>query len=220
MDSLSKKQSLMSKLLKKMIVAYLRVSTGHQVLDNQSNEISKYADAKGIIIDKWVTEVVSGKRKGSERKLGAAIKKMKEGDMLIVTEISRLSRTLMDIMSIMGTLLQKGVNLYSIKDGYSFDNSINSKVLIFAFGLVAEIERNLISLRTKEALELRKLQGVKLGRPKNTLRKMNILIDNVSCIVKALERGEPKAKICRRYRISFSTFTRFEKLYLIEPSKI
>ena len=202
-----------------MIVAYLRVSTGHQVLDNQSNEISKYADAKGIIIDKWVTEVVSGKRKGSERKLGAAIKKMKEGDMLIVTEISRLSRTLMDIMSIMGTLLQKGVNLYSIKDGYSFDNSINSKVLIFAFGLVAEIERNLISLRTKEVLELRKLQGVKLGRPKNTLRKMNILIDNVSCIVKALERGETKAKICRRYRISFSTFTRFEKIYLIKSSK-
>ena len=209
----------MSKLLKKMIVAYLRVSTGHQVLDNQSNEISKYADAKGIIIDKWVTEVVSGKRKGSERKLGAAIKKMKEGDMLIVTEISRLSRTLMDIMSIMGTLLQKGVNLYSIKDGYSFDNSINSKVLIFAFGLVAEIERNLISLRTKEALELRKLQGVKLGRPKNTLRKMNILIYNISCIVKALERGETKAKICRRYRISFSTFTRFEKIYLNKPSK-
>ena len=202
-----------------MIVAYLRVSTGHQVLDNQSNEISKYADAKGIIIDKWVTEVVSGKRKGSERKLGAAIKKMKEGDMLIVTEISRLSRTLMDIMSIMGTLLQKGVNLYSIKDGYSFDNSINSKVLIFAFGLVAEIERNLISLRTKEALELRKLQGVKLGRPKNTLRKMNILIDNVSCIVKALERGETKARICRRYRISFSTFTRFENIYLNKPSK-
>ena len=209
----------MSKLLKKMIVAYLRVSTGHQVLDNQSNEISKYADAKGIIIDKWVTEVVSGKRKGSERKLGAAIKKMKEGDMLIVTEISRLSRTLMDIMSIMGTLLQKGVNLYSIKDGYSFDNSINSKVLIFAFGLVAEIERNLISLRTKEALELRKLQGVKLGRPKNTLRKMNILIDNISCIVKALERGETKARICRRYRISFSTFTRFEKIYLTKPSE-
>lgn len=202
-----------------MIVAYLRVSTGHQVLDNQSNEISKYADAKGIIIDKWVTEVVSGKRKGSERKLGAAIKKMNEGDMLIVTEISRLSRTLMDIMSIMGTLLQKGVNLYSIKDGYSFDNSINSKVLIFAFGLVAEIERNLISLRTKEALELRKLQGVKLGRPKNTLRKMNILIDNISCIVKALERGETKAKICRRYRISFSIFTRFEKIYLNKPSK-
>lgn len=201
-----------------MIVAYLRVSTGHQVLDNQSNEISKYADAKGIIIDKWVTEVVSGKRKGSERKLGAAIKKMKEGDMLIVTEISRLSRTLMDIMSIMGTLLQKGVNLYSIKDGYSFDNSINSKVLIFAFGLVAEIERNLISLRTKEALELRKLQGVKLGRPKNTLRKMNILIDNISSIVKALERGEAKAKICRRYRISFSTFNRFEKIYLTKPS--
>ena len=138
--------------------------------------------------------------------------------MLIVTEISRLSRTLMDIMSIMGTLLQKGVNLYSIKDGYSFDNSINSKVLIFAFGLVAEIERNLISLRTKEALELRKLQGVKLGRPKNTLRKMNILIDNISCIVKALERGETKAKICRRYRISFSTFTRFEKIYLTKPS--
>lgn len=197
-----------------MVVAYLRVSTGHQVLDNQTNEISKYAVAKGIVVDKWVTEVVSGKRKGSERKLGAVIRKMKEGDMLIVTEISRLSRTLMDIMSIMGLLLSKGVNLYSVKDGYSFDNSINSKVLIFAFGLVAEIERNLISLRTKEALELRKLQGVKLGRPKDTLRKMNVLIDHKESIKKALERGETKACICRKYKVSFSTYSRFEKKHL------
>lgn len=197
-----------------MIIAYLRVSTGHQVLDNQSNEIKKYAEANGLVIDKWITEVVSGKTKGCDRKLGTLLNRLQKGDMLIVTEISRLSRTLMDIMSIMGTLLKKGVSLYSIKDGYSFDDSINSKVLIFAFGLVAEIERNLISMRTKEALELRKMQGVTLGRPKNSLRKMNILIQNKNAILKSLKRGDSKVSICKRYNTSFSTFVRYEKLYL------
>ena len=98
---------------------------------------------------------------------------MKRGDTLIVTEVSRLSRTLTDLMAIMGKCLEKGINLYTTKEGYSFDNSINSKVLCFAFGLVAEIERNLISMRTKEALALRKAEGVVLGRKKGSYTKMN-----------------------------------------------
>ena len=102
---------------------------------------------------------------------GGLIRRMKHGDTLIVTEISRLSRTLTDLMAIMGKCLEKGINLYTTKEGYSFDNSINSKVLCFAFGLVAEIERNLISMRTKEALALRKAEGVVLGRKKRQLHE-------------------------------------------------
>lgn len=135
-----------------MIAGYLRVSTGKQLLTNQKEEILRYAAAKQITIDCWVTEIVSGKKNEKERKLGALLRRLKPGDILIVTEISRLSRTLTEIMEIMAKCLRKKIRLYTTKEGYSFDDSINSKVLCFAFGLVAEIERNLISMRTKEAL--------------------------------------------------------------------
>ena len=135
-----------------MIIGYLRVSTGKQNPANQQDEIRRFADSRNLSVSQWVTEVASGKKKECDRKLGGLIRRMKHGDTLIVTEISRLSRTLTDLMAIMGKCLEKGINLYTTKEGYSFDNSINSKVLCFAFGLVAEIERNLISMRTKEAL--------------------------------------------------------------------
>lgn len=195
-----------------MVVAYLRVSTGHQVLDNQRNEIEKYVKHNGIRVDKWATEVVSGTKRGRDRKIGALVRQLDRGDTLIVTEVSRLSRTLMDIMSIVGDLLQKGVVLYSVKDGYTFDDTINSKVLLFAFGLVAEIERNLISLRTKEALDLRRRQGVKLGRKTGSYRKMNILMENQERIKASLDGGSSIASICRRYRVSYTTFQRFRNI--------
>lgn len=194
-----------------MIVAYLRVSTGHQVLDNQRNEIRKYEQARGIKVERYVMEVVSGKMKGRDRKLGNLVKRLHSGDTLIVTEISRLSRTLMDIMSIMNELLSKGVHLYSIKDGYTFDDSINSKVLLFAFGLVAEIERNLISLRTKEALELRKSQGVKLGRRPGSCSKMSAISSNKEKVEEAIKKGETITSICRKYKVSYSTFYRYRQ---------
>lgn len=192
-----------------MIVAYLRVSTGHQVLDNQKNEVEKYVAAKGMTVDRWVTEIVSGTKKGRDRKIGALVKQLGRGDTLLITEISRLSRTLMDIMSIVGELLEKGVTLYSIKDGYTFDDTINSKVLLFAFGLVAEIERNLISMRTKEALDLRRRQGITLGRREGSYRKLNVLEENREKVDEALANGVPIASICRKYKVSYSTFYRF-----------
>ena len=120
-----------------MIVAYLRVSTGKQNLANQQDEIRRFAESRELVITNWVTEVVSGKAKEKDRKLGRLLKRMKRGDTLIVTEISRLSRTLTDIMGIMGKCLKRGINLYTTKEKYSFDDTINSKVLCFAFGLVA-----------------------------------------------------------------------------------
>ena len=99
-----------------MIVAYLRVSTGKQLLENQKNEISAFAQNRNMVIDQWVTEIASGCKQRNDRKLGTLLRRMKKGDSLIVTELSRLSRTLIDIMTIMGTLLQKGVVLYSTKN--------------------------------------------------------------------------------------------------------
>ena len=197
-----------------MIVAYLRVSTGKQLLENQKNEISAFAQNRNMVIDQWVTEIASGCKQRNDRKLGTLLRRMKKGDSLIVTELSRLSRTLIDIMTIMGTLLQKGVVLYSTKERYSFDNSLNSKVLCFAFGLVAESERNLISMRTREALALRREQGVKLGRKKGSYTKQKILLDNRNEIIRTINSGQSIASICRKYHVSRETFNRFRRNHL------
>lgn len=138
------------------IIAYLRVSTDRQTLENQRSEITRFTQRKGMIVDRWVEEIISGKVKDSDRKLGGTLRRLKKGDTLIVSELSRLSRTLLDIMSIMRTLLERGVVLYSVKENFYLADNINSKVILFAFGLAAEIERDLISTRTKEALALRK----------------------------------------------------------------
>ncbi len=196
-----------------MVIAYLRVSTGKQTLANQQNEISKFTDSRNMRVDRWVTEVVSGKKSGSERKLGSLVRRMKKGDTLIVTELSRLSRTLTDIMAIVGELLKKEVRLYSTKDRYSFDDTINSKVLCFAFGLVAEIERNLISMRTREALALRREQGIVLGRRKGSYTKLQQLIDDRVKIVRMMNCGKSIAAICREYDVARNTFDRFRKQY-------
>ena len=195
-----------------MIVGYLRVSTEKQHLGNQQEEIKRFAESRNLTIDKWVTEIVSGRKHERDRKLGSLLRRMKRGDTLIVTEVSRLSRTLTDIMAIMGKCLKKEINLFTTKEGYSFDNSINSKVLCFAFGLVAEIERNLISMRTKEALALRKAEGVILGRRKGSITKLRLLIDHEPDIVERLARGESIRSICRGYGVSTDTFLKLRKL--------
>lgn len=200
-------------LMYNMVVGYLRVSTERQNLANQQDEIQRFAESRNIKIDAWVTEVVSGKKKEKDRKLGALLKRMRKGDTLIVTEISRLSRTLTDIMAIMGKCLNREINLYTTKEGYSFDNTINSKVLCFAFGLVAEIERNLISMRTKEALALRKAEGKILGRRKGSFTKMNVLIQNRPAVVRMLNNDKSITDICRRFEVSRDTFAKFWEMY-------
>ncbi|MEF9950599.1 MAG: recombinase family protein [Mucinivorans sp.] len=189
-----------------MVIAYLRVSTGKQHLENQQAEINRYAQIKGITVDRWVTETISGKTLKHHRKLGNVLKSLRSGDTLIVTELSRLSRTLHEVMSIMGRCLERNITVYSTKDGYSFDDSINSKVLSFAFGLVAEIEHKLISQRTKEALQLRKAEGVVLGRRKGDSPKLKIPEDNLCDVAKMIERGHTEINICRFYGVSRDTF--------------
>ena len=105
-----------------MIVGYVRVSTGKQHPENQQDEITRYAKESGMFVDRWVTEIVSGRKIYSGRKLGRLISRMKRGDTLIVSEVSRLSRNLTDIMTIMGSCLKKGINIYTVKERYRFDD--------------------------------------------------------------------------------------------------
>lgn len=195
-----------------MIVGYLRVSTCRQHLTNQQEEIQRFAAGRHLSVDRWVTEIVSGKKNERERKLGPLLRRMKAGDTLIVTEISRLSRTLTDIMNIMGKCLQKKIKLYTTKEGYTFDDTINSKVLCFAFGLVAEIERNLISLRTREALAARKANGAVLGRKAGSCTKRNILMKNKEKVLRMLREGQSIKSICEHFELSRETFNKFRKL--------
>ena len=197
-----------------MRIGYLRVSMGKQHLANQQDEIRRFAESRNLVVDHWVTEVVSGKKSERDRKLGALLRRLKKNDTLIVTEISRLSRTLTDIMAIMGKCLERGINLYTTKEGYSFDNTINSKVLCFAFGLVAEIERNLISMRTREALALRRAEGMVLGRRYGSYTKLNVLIENRQTVIAMLDRGKSIGDICRHFGLSRDTFAKFRVKYL------
>lgn len=192
-----------------MIIGYLRVSTSKQHLANQQDEIRRFAVNRNFEIDTWVTEVVSGKKHGRDRLLNRTLRRMKRGDTLIVTEISRLSRTLTEVMAIMGVCLKKGINLYTTKEKYSFDNTINSKVLCFAFGLVAEIEHNLISMRTREALALRKSEGKILGRRYGSCTKLNILKENEKTIITMLYEGMSIGAVCRHFGLSRDTFAKF-----------
>lgn len=192
-----------------MTIGYLRVSTGKQNPENQRDEIRRFAEEKSFCIDQWITETASGKLPYRKRKLGRVLRGMKKGDTLIVTEISRLSRSLTEIMSIMGGCIEREICLYTTKERYTFDNSINSKVLCFAFGLVAEIERNLISMRTKEALALKKAEGVKLGRRPGSNVKMQRICESKDRITAMLNGGMPVTKMCRKIGISRSTWYKY-----------
>ena len=149
-----------------MNYGYIRVSTDKQTVENQRYEISEFALRNNLKIDYWIEETISGTLEPSRRQLGTLLEKIQKDDLIICSELSRLGRSLFMIMSILNKLMETGARVWTIKDGYRLGDDIQSKVLAFAFGLSAEIERNLISQRTKEALERKKSEVIILGRPK------------------------------------------------------
>jgi DNA invertase Pin-like site-specific DNA recombinase len=149
-----------------MNYGYVRVSTDKQRKDNQEYEITRFCGKNNIVIDEWIKETISGTKTPDKRKLGGLLEKISAGDLIICAELSRLGRSLFMIMSILNKLMAIGAKVWTIKDNYRLGDDIQSKVLAFAFGLSAEIERDLISQRTKETLALRRAEGVVLGRPK------------------------------------------------------
>lgn len=200
-----------------MIYGYIRVSTDKQSVENQRFEIENFAIKNDIKIDRWIEETISSTKDLDERKLGKLLKKLKKEDVLIASELSRLGRNLLQVMGILHFCLNKDVQVWTIKDNYRLGADIQSKVLAFAFGLSAEIERNLISQRTKEALARLKSQGVKLGRPKNNEPNKTKLDGKELKIRELLEKGVPKSQIAKLMNVERNTLYRFlKKIAVVE----
>lgn len=194
-----------------MIYGYIRVSTDKQALENQEFEINNFCDRKNIRIDKWIMEKISGTKDFEKRKLGKVLKRLKSGDILICSEISRLGRNLLQIMTILNICMEKGAQVWTIKDNYQLGADIQSKVLAFAFSLSAEIERNLISQRTKEALARIKASGRKLGREFGSKNKRHVLDGKEQDVIKLLNKGIPKTQIAKIMNVSIFTIYKFLK---------
>jgi DNA invertase Pin-like site-specific DNA recombinase len=194
-----------------MIYSYIRVSTYRQTIENQRFEINNFCKEKMIVIDKCVEETISGTRTIDERQLGKLLRKMQQGDILICSELSRLGRNLLMIMGILNECMNKDIQVWTIKDNYRLGNDINSKVLAFAFGLTAEIERNLISQRTKEALARKRAEGVRLGRPKGRKSKIYKLSGKEKIIQKMQSKGLSINAMAKRLKVHRFTITAFIK---------
>lgn len=194
-----------------MNYGYIRVSTDKQTVENQRYEISTFCQKKNIKIDGWIEETISGTKNYDKRKLGQLLNKVKKNDLIICAELSRLGRSLFMIMEILHICMNKECKVWTIKDNYRLGDDIQSKVLAFAFGLSAEIERNLISQRTKEALALRKAQGIKLGRIKGSHNSKLKLSGFEEVIQEMLVLGIPKSTIAKKLYVDKTTLWRFIK---------
>ena len=191
--------------------AYVRVSTDAQSCSSQEFEIRKWAEKEGMQVDCWIRESVSGTIPLEKRLLGRALKKMKPGDLLVSTEISRLGRNMLMIMAVLNSCAQKSIRIHTIKDNFDLSNNINSKIIAFAFALAAEIERNLISQRTREALADRRAAGVILGRPKGSSVKKALIKDNLDDILKLRAEGVSISAIAQKYKVHRNTLHNYLK---------
>ncbi len=192
-----------------MIYGYCRCSTGKQTVSHQHYEVQKFAKENGLQIDEWIEETITSRKPLAKRRLGELLNNMKEDDILITPEISRIGRSLLEVMSILQTCLEKNCQIWTIKENYRLGADIQSKVLAFAFGLAAEIERNLISQRTKASLESLKKDGKKLGRPFGSKNKALKLSKNRTKINNLLAKGLPKSQIARILGVDKMTMYRF-----------
>lgn len=192
-----------------MIYGYIRVSTDHQNVENQRFEIETFVSRNNLNVEKWVEETISSKKKLNERKLSKLLSKLKKGDILIATELSRLGRNMLEVMGILKECLERDCQIWTLKENYRLGSDIQSKVLAFAFSLASEIERQLISDRTRESLKRVKEQGKHIGRPRgSTYRK---LAKKHNKIKELLDKNVSKAEIARLLECDWNTLHRYIK---------
>lgn len=194
-----------------MIYGYLRVSSDEQDVNSQKQGVVEYAKKREWQINEYITdEGVSGGKDPDKRNLGPLLKKLQKGDILIASEISRLGRDLYMVMDILHHCMQSGCKIYTVKDNFSLDDNIQSKVLAFAFGLAAEIERQMIRQRTKEGLRLRMKQGVLLGRPfGRAIESIAITSEMKEKIIEQYKWGVPERRIALNFSIDRETLNRW-----------
>lgn len=192
-----------------MNYGYIRVSTDRQTVENQRYEITRFCEREHLSVDCWIEETISGTKEPEKRKLGPAMRRMGKGDVLVCAELSRLGRSLLMIMAILNECMKKEVRVWTVKEGYRLGSDISSKVLAFAFGISAEIERTLISQRTKEALARKRAEGVVLGHPKG-VRNSRTKLTGKESLVLAMRRERAScstiARVCRVHPVTISRF--------------
>lgn len=203
-----------------MTYGYIRVSSDKQTVENQRFEIKNFCKRQNMKVDGWIEETISGTKSYNKRQLGRLLKKVEKGDLIICSELSRLGRSLFMIMDILNICMNKECQVWTIKDNYRLGDDISSKVLAFAFGLSAEIERNLISQRTKEALARKKAEGVVLGRPKGrrTAPEKHKLYPKHQLIVSLLNEGVSKRQIAIIVKVDRGTLSRYINANDLRPT--
>ena len=196
-----------------MNYGYIRVSCDKQTVENQRFEINNFCRKHQMKVDGWIEETISGTKSYNKRELGKLLKQVRQDDLIICAELSRLGRNLFMIMEILNICMMKECRVWTIKDNYRLGEDIQSKVLAFAFGLSAEIERNLISQRTKEALARKKAEGVILGRPRGAKSAPNKykLYGKEILIKELLVANVSQRKIAKICKVDRNTLARYLK---------
>jgi DNA invertase Pin-like site-specific DNA recombinase len=195
---------------------YIRVSTDQQNCANQRFELDTYAAQHGLKPDEYIEETISSRKPLEQRKLGKLLKKLQPNDVLLTSEISRLGRSIFEVMGILQQCLEKGCAIITVKENYRLGSDIQSKMIAVVLSLVSELERQLISQRTTETLKRLKNEGKHLGRPYGfsyqKLRKKH------QKIVELLEKGMTKAEIARLFGCSWLTIHRYVKKFISIPT--
>lgn len=194
-----------------MIIAYIRVSSTQQIYEHMEREINDYAEQNGFKIDRWVEETISSRKPLNKRKLGQLLEELKEGDTLICSELSRLSRSVPETFTILQSCLNKKCVVRAIKENYILGDDLQSQILAFCFGVSAQIERSMISSRTKCALANVKAKGGRLGRPPSAQNKKLKLSKNTKRIKDLLDKGVSKNQIAKIMEVQYMTLCRFIK---------
>ena len=192
-------------------VGYLRVSTQDQDLEKFKGNVALFANQKGFDGQlEFVEEKVSGRKSWRERKIGALIENLNEGDKIIVPELTRLGRSTLEVMDIIKTSHDKGIGIYSVKENFQLNGQdMQSKIMSTMLALFSEIERDFISKRTSEALQALKKKGVKLGRKKGPGKSK--LDPHKEEIIALLKTGSRKDYIAKKYGVTPSTLLNFLK---------
>jgi len=182
----------------KKTVAYLRVSTYEQNIDKNKADILQFANRLDLGKVHFVEEIVSGRTPWRQRQIAVVLEELQDSDTIIVAELSRLGRSMLECMEILALASRKGIRIYAIKGNWQLDQTIQSKIIAMAFSMAAEIERDLISQRTTEALRFKKAQGLKLGRPKGPGKsKLDVFRPEIESL---LANGSTQKFIAGRYK--------------------
>lgn len=195
-----------------MNYAYYRVSTDKQDYENQKYGVLEYCRRQNIKIDKEVIDNgVSGTVEAKKRHLGALLRKLQTGDVLIISELSRLGRSVIDVLNTCRILTKKKVVCYVVKQGITIDDSPMGKMMLAVLAATSELERDLISQRTKEALRKKKADGIHIGRNKGSKNKERKLDRYKTQIIRKLAKGISKMRIAKDCHVSYSCLCNYIK---------